>query len=288
MRGYRIVNTAIDILVTYLICLFFFIFLPFVFMAIIRINGLVAFILIIAGFLTSIYFWNRMLHKRRLPIYEAFEKTVFEMGLTESRTRNEIMGEYRNHHIRIVAWDWGDSESSSWRTEYMEFENPQTILMGVGRRLLGSSLTQDVYLEEGKNIMMNDSEFDRRFLVKSNKESEVRAILDQSIRNKIMNIKEFNLIIGFTDIRRISESNSNSQIQNSNYVPKYKKWIDPWNRLFRGLRLGSGIVFVINVAKHIDFHHYRYEKKEDANRFKTLIDTMIDIVEKIETFTPPV
>jgi len=36
-------------------------------------------------------------------------------------------------------------------------------------------------------------------------------------------------------------------------------------------------------AKHIDFHHYGFEKMEDANRLKTLIDIWLDIVEKIET-----
>jgi len=44
---------------------------------------------------------------------------------------------------------------------------------------------------------MNDSEFDKKFKINGNKESEVRAILDPSIRNKIMKIRDFNLIIGF-------------------------------------------------------------------------------------------
>ena len=96
---------------------------------------------------------------------------------------------------------------------------------------------------EGHIIKMNDEAFDRSFLVKSNKESEVRTILDQSIRNKILNIRNFAFVIGldpyaFTtskEVKRTLESYADSQVQNHHFVPQFYE-------------LTSGAVLVTNLA----------------------------------------
>ena len=79
-------------------------------------------------------------------------------------------------------------------------------------------------------------------------------------------------------------------MQNHKYVPKYYESIGRSNWA-RRLGFGSNTLLVTNVAWLIDFHYnqrYRSIKDENVNRFKTLIDTMIDIVEKIEAYTPAV
>lgn len=90
--------------------------------------------------------------------------------------------------------------------------------------------------------MTGDPEFDRKFVVKGDNESEIRVILDPSIRQKIMLIKNFNL-----------EINTNNS----------------------------------NVAYYVDFHSISATKQEAA-RLRLILDTLIDIVEKIETYSPPV
>ena len=93
--------------------------------------------------------------------------------------------------------------------------------------------------------------------------------------DKIMGIKDFNLIIGFFGRKGLNESDSNS-----NYVPKslpswYWKLIEPFS------------ASVTNIAKYADYGSLD-RIKEDAEKFRAIIDTMIDIIEKIEAYTLPV
>ena len=76
----------------------------------------------------------------------------------------------------------------------MEFENPKTILLGIRKRSFWH-IPHLNPLYDGKDIKINDSEFDKKFSVRGNKENEIRVILDPSIRNKIMKIKDLRLLM---------------------------------------------------------------------------------------------
>ena len=99
-------------------------------------------------------------------------------------------------------------------------------------------------LHEMTDIQVGDDKFDRSIFLKGNKESDIIAILDQSIREKIMSVTypRFNLTIAEDNLDRASHHVSGG------------------------------------------FSHI----KKDAQRFRTVIDLMIDIVEKIEAYTPSV
>lgn len=187
--------------------------------------------------------------------YEEFKKTIAEMGLEELNNLNpsQIMGNYRNHRVKIYEARLEINEVSKETNYDVEFENPQTNLLGVKRRsFLAWSKRPFFVYSKSKDIRMNDQEFDREFSVKGNKESEIRAILDPSIRNKIMKIGDFNLTIGWSEIG--------------------SAWV------------GFQRVFVTNVVRYVTYQSIK-SIKQDADRFRKVLDTVIDIIEKIEANT---
>ena len=243
---------------------------------------------------------------------EEFDKIVAEMRLKESKDSPQIIGDDRNHHIKIYEnmysreVDVGsDGVKITEMKDYIgtnydvEFSNPQPILMEIRKRIGWGFFREQSYppwMDEaistssrprylqlmpylliivGRDIRINDSEFDKQFSVKGNKENVVRAILDPSIRGKIMMIRDFNVIIGLLKRKDSSESGSNS-----NHVPKsLPSWV--WKMI------QPHVVFVPDVAQHVDYGSLS-KIKQEPERFRAIIDTMIDIVEKIEKYTPPV
>jgi len=80
--------------------------------------------------------------------FEEWKKIVTEMGLEESKIRDtygninlQITGDYRNHHVKIIEYDMsgGDISGSSSTYYNVEFENPQTILMSIGKTIFSFS-----------------------------------------------------------------------------------------------------------------------------------------------------
>jgi hypothetical protein len=182
------------------------------------------------------------------PLLEEWRKTASEMGIAEIREpeplnalgryigtkyqRGEcpVEGNYRNHSISIYEVIHNKGGDSSWtETVYdVKFNNPKMILMQIKKRSVLSVFTQSIHT--------GDFEFDQEFQLKGNRESEIEAILDQPIRNKMMRISKFNIVI--------SEKNP--------YVAHYSE---------RGSILHT---------------------KEDPERFRAIVETMVNIVEKIE------
>ena len=87
--------------------------------------------------------------------YEEFKKTIAEMGLEDFSGMNPpiginpiqntpmILGDYRNHHIKIyeVTFNHGGSDEPtiSYTTYYeVAFENPQNIMMTIKKRSIFS------------------------------------------------------------------------------------------------------------------------------------------------------
>lgn len=115
---------------------------------------------------------------------------------------------------------------------------------GVMRSKLARALENIIH-----DIELGDPKFDKEFLLKGNKESETKTIMDQSIRDKIANIWHFYEVeIGHP-------------------------YIEPLER-----KEGS------SIARSLDAQPLATVKL-DARRFRLIVDTMIDIVEKIEANT---
>jgi hypothetical protein len=229
------------------------------------------------------YYGKRKQEKKFLssPSYQEWKKTVAEMGLIDfSDTSNqdplEIVGDYRNHHIKIseveyTEEDHGESSGSTIRsiTYYdVEFENLQKIMLSIKNRSFFS------FLSRSKNNKMSDPTFDEKFSVKGNNEEKIRAILDPSIRSKIMEIQDFSIVIG---VDKITE-----------YVRFQKPTVDSAQlivalrmQLMSQIKKGLESRYNTNVAEHVDSQSL-IRIKHDVNRFRAIIDIMIDIVEKIE------
>lgn len=154
--------------------------------------------------------------------YDEWKKIAVAMGLEELNnvSPRQVVGYYRNHHVKI----FGDPRSGVVdetnhrppKTLYVvEFENPKAIQIYLKKRF---SLTvifhgHDLLMSYLNDIRVDDPEFDRRFMVKGNKESDVKAVLDSSIRNKIINAKFNEAEIGYMAFW----SDKNSQ----NSIPKW-------------------------------------------------------------------
>jgi hypothetical protein len=193
---------------------------------------------------------------------EEWNQTITEMGLEELDNINPLMlmGNYRNHRVTISEYTYrappGADESVYHLTNYdVEFKNSAGIMMymterfplGAFQRLVRSPSyaswqREHTVLHEMTDIRVGDDKFDRNILLKGNREGDVTAILDQSIRDKIISVT----------------------------FPRFNLTIDEDN---------------LDRASHHVVGGFSNIKKE-AQRFRTVIDLMIDIVEKIESYTP--
>ncbi|MDQ1278741.1 MAG: hypothetical protein QG670_1, partial [Thermoproteota archaeon] len=114
----------------------------------------------------------------------------------------------------------------------------------------GSSLSK----KDIRDIQMDDPQFLDRLVIKGNNENAANSILDLSIRNKIKNIQDtfYELEIG---------------------TANWKSY--PWSP--------NKIDIEPNVIHYVDSRSLK-ETKANAVKFKWILDTLIDIVEKLEKY----
>jgi len=194
-----------------------------------------------------------------LPRYEEWKKTANEMGLIEVNNLKPpmVVGDYRNHHIRIHHGTYGEDNETHY---YVEFLNPSSIMMHIWRRRVFSDRMDYRATELGlKDISIGDPEFSGEIMVKGNKENDVKAILDLSIRDKI------NILLP-TGV-------FNNSIIEVGCLYEYSTQGSSHN------------VEELGLTHYFDKRTFS-ETKGDAKRFRLIIDALIDIVEKIETYTP--
>jgi hypothetical protein len=177
------------------------------------------------------------------PLYIKWRTTAAEMGLKEEDAKwlldkpsAQVMGSYRNHYIRIFQTDKGDQKQDYYAHDY--YTNYDIELKN--HVLIDLRLKPSAFLSLTPDITAGDPEFDNRFEVKGTSKSDIRAILDSSLRDKIMSLGNISLI-------KVS----------------------------------------VNLA-HYEFHHPVERIKTNAEQFKDIVNTLIDIVERIETYIPPV
>jgi len=193
-----------------------------------------------------------MKHKEWLPRYEEWKKTANEMGFNETGY-GMIIGKYRNHNVDIDQIGLGDSDSADLKTRYrVNFENPQMILLYIKKRFSGhgSSLSKE-YI---RDIHLDNPQLLQGLVIKGNNENAIKSILDSSICNRIMNIKD---------------SLYEMEVGHGKPVHGKHKWLQ--------------IEIEPNVARFIDSRSLQ-ETKGNALKFRLILDTIIDIVEKIETY----
>ena len=129
---------------------------------------------------------------------KAWEKIAAEMGLNYFKDKgvsraflkgiySSMEGEYRKHHVEIYL---GSKENGQYTGYCVQFENPKEIVMHLYRESLYSKIGRRLSVQE-QDIKVNDPEFDQKFVIKGNRPLSLQAILDPSIRNKIMNTKNF-------------------------------------------------------------------------------------------------
>jgi len=121
---------------------------------------------------------------------KVWHRFAAEMGLNcKGKAFPSMWGDYRNYHVEIRLI----SDTENRYTEYrVEFENPKVILISVYEESFFRKVEKAFGMQD---IELNDPEFDRKFVVKGNEENGVKAVLESSIRCKMMKIKNFRIII---------------------------------------------------------------------------------------------
>jgi hypothetical protein len=231
-------------------------------LTIMGINGLFVFISCIFGLVLSIYLISRREHKKWLPLYEEWKKTANEMGFneTDNMRHKRIVGKYRNKNVTIDEIDLGSSESENLKTRYrIDFQNSQMILLHI-RRSFPHSFRYSSLGKRIRDIQLDDPQLLQGLVIKGNNENAIKSILDSSICNRIMSIKDslYEMEIGYGKLG----------------YGKHK-----W--------LPIGMEIEPNAVRFIDSRSLQ-DTKGNAVEFRLILDTLIDIVEKIEAHTPSV
>jgi len=241
------VNTALKVLWI----MFCFMPLPLILTYNLHMDAGVVFVLTIFITLFPLYLYSKIEHRQWLPRYERWKKIATEMGLEESDSYSIVEGYYRKHHVKIDEIDIANGDESEdsqvLKTRYIvEFENPKPVLMYLKKHF--SFPIRNVLSKDYHDIKIGKGEFDEEFVIKGNNESDIKEILDPSIRSKIINARNtlYEVYIGYT----------------KNY-------------------LSGREIEAQNTATYIDSRSL-YWTKANAERFQMIIDTLINIVEKIE------
>ncbi|MCJ7633355.1 DUF3137 domain-containing protein [Candidatus Bathyarchaeota archaeon] len=235
------------------------------------VNGLVVFILCVAGFMLSLGLIGKLLHRQWLPHYEEWKKAINKIGLYElDNSKNpDVTGTYRNHHVTIHHRIISGSESDSYETHYyVDFDNPKSILFHIKRRsfyMSGEPPAPEFFAKKVKEFKVGDAEFDSKFVVKSNDENLARSILDLPLRDAMNNA------------RNTLSPSRNIEV---GYVSAP---FDPRNTL--------SIFDAFSYREEPDIVHYIDPRRlsrveEDADRIRAILDIMVLIVERIETYNP--
>ncbi len=160
-----------------------------------------------------------------------------------------IEGNYRNHHVRV--YPGRDAERGEYTVYDVEFENRGGLMILIMKRSAYPS-----------TISTGDTSFDRGFAVNGNAENDVKQILDPIIRFKIGYLKNIR------DGRSVLEVGSPLSLRT-----RLKTYLS--DRYVKGS----------NITRYTDFLSMKDTRSNLVN-FRIIIDTIIDIVEKIEAHTP--
>jgi len=134
---------------------------------------------------------------RRMKKEKNWELFALERGLKygiSSNSFHNLSGKYRGHCIEIyVIW----VRTTKWdepNTVYnVEFRNPRRVWMTLRREGIIDKITKKLGAEW--DIQIGDLEFDRMYLIKGSRNSDIKEILDTEICKKIIGLKNFDLTI---------------------------------------------------------------------------------------------
>jgi len=206
---------------------------------------------------------DRMKHKD--VRYEEWKNTVNEMGLSVNTgiSYEMIIGKYRNQNVAIDEIDLGGGDDPHiLKTRYeVYFENPPMILLYIRRHFPYSPRYSsfETYGKHVRDIHLDNPQLLQGLVIKGNNENAIKSILDSSICNRIMNIKD---------------SLYEMEVGHGHWKPVYGT--HKWGRIE---------IEIEPKARYIDSQSLQ-KTKGNAPKFKSILDTLIDIVEKIETYTP--
>lgn len=248
MKGYHRVKPALNFLLTFILAFFFVILLPMVLTVRIGMGGLEAFLFIISSVIAVVFLYNFVSNRLWLPKYREWERVTEGMGLSENG--DIVTGKYRSHKILVDEINLGDEESSNIKTRYrVSLDNPRQILLYI-KKSFPFSFAQ-APAGSGKllrDINVDDPSF-AQFVVKGNREEEVKTILDDSARDMI--------IRSGSDLHQIEVGHVYYEFGQSEPDAEF------------------------NIDCFVDSKPLR-DTKADAAKFSMILDTLLDIVEKVE------
>ncbi|MDQ1279488.1 MAG: hypothetical protein QG670_750 [Thermoproteota archaeon] len=198
---------------------------------------------------------EKMSHKKQLLQDEELKKSAFEMGFNErscvlafNYIGREFIGNYRNHKVTIDEVG-GSGEESSWTRYRVDFENPQMFLLYI-RRSFPHGYAYSSLMKHILNIELNDPQFDG-LVISGNKEDYIKSILDSSIRSRLMTLKDtlWYMEIGYGE-----------------HTGAFKVEIMP------------------NAARYMDTR--TLDKTKFDPKLQLILNTLVDVVEKIEAYAP--
>jgi len=102
-------------------------------------------------------------------------------------------GVYRNHHVEIYLKVEDNDGPSRSTVMSVSFNNPRRISIHLTKKGLLEEIRKRLF--QVPETIVDDPEFDQKFVIRGSNESVIKTILDPSIRKKIMNIKNFHITI---------------------------------------------------------------------------------------------
>lgn len=248
------IPAALEFLLDILSGLFFFIILPAE-LWLREINGLVIFIISVFGFIASKFLRVEIADRLWLPHYEEWKKTINEMGLKESlnpkcpeATGTAATGNYRNHHIEICQLDYATHDNDT--DEYPEYKT-RYIVKTENPERIQIYLKNRHYTHKLGKWWEEDGGYIKEIKVN---EPEFDYIFQIKVGNEV------------SDIKQILNPSIRAKIKNLRYT-LYELYI--------------GYTLTLNNLCYIDS-----QPTHETKEFRFIVDTLIDIVEKIETYTP--
>lgn len=209
---------------------------------------------------------RRKWEKDLSSIFDTWRNTAVEMGFSEVSDQyygfetvvDPEYGALSQGEIRFLSytpfhWTYRGHSVYIYTTEFMthydvEFENPETILLKLKSHRAHIS---HLFVKNFQRMSLGDSAFDKAFTLSGNKESHIKAIFDPHIRSRLIDLKD--TFFELTNMR--------------------------WHR--RAMSRNP------KVISYTDYRRLE-ENLTDARKFRLIVDTVMDIVEKIEANTPSV
>lgn len=225
--------------------------------------NIVSMIVIIATLTVTFISWEFKVGFKKTKIAKAEDWLKFATELGFEILENQspaVGGDYRNHHVEVYGDPRFMDDLGEVMTRYVvEFKNRNRIVIYLRKRSLFTFIRNRQFSHWTiHQLKVGDNTFDNKFLIQGFNEQEVKAVLDFSIRTKLLNLRStfYEVEIGHeAELKSLELANTDTYRRES-FMDTNQAW----------------------YVDEIPF----LETITNTPRFISIIDTMIDIAEKIE------